>query len=69
MVEIFKTNVNNKAIANMILENLLGEIPTAEINFDLEDCDKILRIKDENICADNIIHLLGVMGFECEILF
>ena len=68
MVEIFKTNINDQGIADSILENLMREMPTAEINFDLDDCDRILRIKDGHICVETIIQLLQKLGFACQLL-
>jgi hypothetical protein len=43
-VEVFKTNVGNQRTANH-LKLLLERLPACKINFDLEDCDNILRIK------------------------
>jgi len=43
MVEIFKTNIERKVEAKILLSKLLLEFSDLEINFDLEDCDKILR--------------------------
>ena len=41
-------------------------LPKAKWNFDLEDCDKILRIDSkENIVAE-IIDLLHIHQFHCE---
>lgn len=68
VVEIFKTNVKNEISANQIIEELIKDIPTAEINFDLEDCDKILRIKDIQICPQTIILAINKLGFECDLL-
>lgn len=45
MVEIFKTNVESLSRANIIVSKLLKQFPTYRINFDLNDCDKILRIE------------------------
>ncbi len=44
VVEVFKTNVNDELLAFEIIKKLNGLFPTYKINFDLDDCDKILRI-------------------------
>ncbi|ABG57969.1 hypothetical protein [Cytophaga hutchinsonii] len=46
MIEIFKTSVQNDLQAMVVKKLLLKQNPSLEINFDLEDCDKILRIKN-----------------------
>ncbi|MBP1222563.1 hypothetical protein [Flavobacterium sp. 1355] len=49
MIEIFKTNVNSKRQSNRILKILKNIFPDASFIFDLEDCDKILRVDDVEI--------------------
>ncbi|KAF2332914.1 hypothetical protein [Flavobacterium ginsenosidimutans] len=47
MIYVFKTSVDNKAkfeSASVFLNELL---PNSEWNFDLEDCDNILRVDSE----------------------
>lgn len=48
MVEIFKTNVRNKSKSRTIVSMLEKNFPKYKINFDLDDCDKILRIESNN---------------------
>jgi hypothetical protein len=43
MIEIFKTNVANKRLANRVLKSLHANMPACSFNFDLDDCDRILR--------------------------
>jgi hypothetical protein len=47
MVEIFKTNVKNKQLANKVLKALQYSLPGCCFNFDLDDCDRILRAQSE----------------------
>ncbi|MBB6107689.1 hypothetical protein SAMN05421821_101394 [Mucilaginibacter lappiensis] len=47
MIEIFKTNVRSPAQATDVIDLLIQHFPTAEINFDLDDFDNILRVKGE----------------------
>lgn len=70
MIEIFKTNVHKKRHADAVLERLKIEFSKAAINFDLEDCDRILRFESHNghIEPDKIIDILNYRGFRCEIL-
>lgn len=49
MVEIFKTNVNGKKAAGRVLKALHMHLPACTFNFDLEDCDRILRAQSENV--------------------
>jgi len=68
MIEVFKTNVRTKKQASKILTELSIQYPTAKVNFDLDDCDKILRIESEEIVVDGIIHTLLCCDYQCEIL-
>ena len=68
MVEVFKTNVQKKAQSKMLLSALSEEFPSIKINFDLSDCDKVLRVEGETMEAVRIMILLEKYGFTCEIL-
>jgi hypothetical protein len=68
MIEVFKTNVENKRQAGRLLAALNPHFPSAEINFDLDDCDSILRVNDDKVCLLTIIKILTDQGFECEVL-
>jgi len=68
MVEVFKTNVIHTEIAEQLLSALQIHLPSSKINFDLEDCDKILRVEDHQVCVKTIIELVHLSGFECEAL-
>ena len=68
MVEVFKTNVQHRELAEQLASILRGRFAFSKINFDLEDCDKILRVEDNQICVEAIIEILSNHGFECEVL-
>jgi len=68
MVEVFKTNVEQSQMAEQLISTLRIRFPFSKINFDLEDCDKILRIEGNQICIQTIIELMKGRGFECEVL-
>ena len=68
MVEVFKTNVNRKQDADEIITMLMQHFPHYKINFDLDDCDKILRVEADCINPDEIIELLEICNLQCEIL-
>ena len=68
MVEVFKTNVHKKAQSKMLLCILSEAFPAFKINFDLSDCDKMLRVEGENITALRIMILVKELGFKCEVL-
>jgi hypothetical protein len=68
MVEAFKTNVQKKAQSKMLLCILSEAFPSFKINFDLSDCDKVLRVEGDNMEALRIMILVKEYGFNCEIL-
>jgi hypothetical protein len=68
MVEVFRTNVRQKRQAKVLLNVLSRQFPLFRINFDLDDCDKILRVEGENISQEKITELIAENGYQCEIL-
>jgi hypothetical protein len=68
MVEVFKTNVRRKPQSKMLLCVLSEVFPTSKINFDLSDCDKVLRVEGDDIEALKILELVKQHGFMCEVL-
>ena len=68
MVEIFKTNVQKKAQSKMLLSVLSKAFPLFKINFDLSDCDKVLRVEGNKLETGRIMILVKQNGFNCEIL-
>lgn len=68
MIEVYKTNVQEVEQSLLIVRKLLEHFPDSLINFDLEDCDKILRIHASSISNQKIIELLDSYGYHCEVL-
>lgn len=68
MVEVFKTNVEQVDQSQWLINQIIYHIPDVVVNFDLEDCDKILRVEAENISDRTIIDLLNKFGFLAEVL-
>ena len=70
MVEVYSTNVQNQEQAEFLLYQLGKVFPAYDINFDLEDCDNILRVESvrEAIDVAKIISLLNDCGFIAEVL-
>lgn len=63
---IFKTNVGTKKQVGK-LQLLLNELPLiTQCNFDLDDCDSILRIVSKDLQPQIICQLLNREGFHCE---
>ena len=68
MVEVFKTNVQKKTQSKMLLCVLSEAFPSFKINFDLLDCDKVLRVEGDNLEVSRITLLVKEHGFKCEVL-
>ena len=68
IVEVFKTNVQRREEAKMLIRKLLRYFPDHKINFDLSDCDRILRVEGEAFAAKKVIELLGSDNFLCDVL-
>lgn len=70
MVEVFKTNVHSKRAAKVILEEIGMHQPDYKCNFDLEDCDKVLRIENASgkVDAGLVFEILQKNNFKGAIL-
>ncbi|UOQ73545.1 hypothetical protein [Hymenobacter cellulosilyticus] len=70
MVEVFKTNVRARRHARQLLHQIHQNFAQYRANFDLDDCDNILRIESPTdfIPAAELITLLRAAGFQAEVL-
>lgn len=67
VVEIFRTNVINKTNSRRVVKELNQLYPECVINFDLDDCDHILRVEGNNFSNIAIVAIVKRMGFECDL--
>ena len=68
VIEVFKTSVPDERSAQEIVAELRKFFPEHRINFDLDDCDKILRIEGDFVNVDYITQTLHEKGFDCSAL-
>ena len=68
MIEVFKTGINEPGQAEMILSALVNSFPTIKPNFDLDDCDRVLRVDGSEFTSTEIIEFLQSNGHYCELL-
>ena len=66
MIFIFKTSVKSKKQAKQLQLPIDTMLPKATWNFDLTDCDKILRVDSGENAVSEIIDLLHVHNYSCE---
>jgi hypothetical protein len=65
MVEVFCTNVHEPEAAALLIVKLQLLLPDASFHFDLEDCDRILRVETEPGSVPLIVHELNANGYSC----
>jgi hypothetical protein len=70
MVEVFKTDVKSTRHAIKLLDQIHKQFSEYQANFDLDDCDNILRIQSVSGYIDHslLIVLLKRSGFTAEVL-
>jgi hypothetical protein len=68
MIEVFKTNVRKKSQAKTVLKKLEERFNDFKMNFDLSDCDKVLRVQGKSISLEEIVELVNANGYQCEVL-
>jgi predicted RNA binding protein with dsRBD fold (UPF0201 family) len=64
-VEVFKTNVQKEADKNHVIAVIQNQFPDYKINFDLEDCDKILRVEGAQLEPKHIVDYVNTLGYAC----
>ena len=65
VVEVFKTNVYKESDKNYVIAVIQTQFPDYKINFDLEDCDKILRVEGVEPQCNDIIDYVNCLGYTC----
>ena len=70
MVEVFKTDVKEPGHASMLLDQIHKNFIGYKANFDLQDCDNILRVEYTSgvVQASFLIDFLKDFGFKAEVL-
>ena len=70
MIEVFKTNIRHSHHASMLIARIQRSFFHYQANFDLQDCDHVLRVKciSGSVQPALIIDLLKEAGFEGEVL-
>ena len=68
IIEVFQTNIDSEGKAQSILAEINNLFPELVVNFDLEDCDKILRIEGESFCPTRITKKMNKLGHKCLVL-
>ncbi|MFH7017025.1 hypothetical protein [Flavobacterium sp. FlaQc-47] len=65
VVEVFKTNVQKESDKNDVIAVIQKHFPDYRINFDLEDCDKILRVEAVELQCNHIVDYVNALGYIC----
>lgn len=66
MIEVFKTGVCQQREAERLVGEIAALFPGYKANFDLDDCDHILRIQtqSETVDMEKVIAFLNKSGYE-----
>lgn len=68
LVEVFKTNVEEHEESLMLSDQLRMRFPYSRVSFDLEDCDRVLRVEAATVCIHIVCEVLERYGYRCEML-
>lgn len=69
MIEVFKTNVHSTQQAMQCVQLIRETYKFCRVNFDLDDCDRILRVQScFVILPESIIELVKKVGLTAEVL-
>jgi len=66
-IEVFRTNVSCPRAAAVLLRQLRACFPGWRITFDLDDCDRVLRVQspDQPPCPVRVAAILRGSGYCC----
>lgn len=69
-VKVYKTNVDTRSKAEAILDLIREDIPGSSPSFDLDDCDKVLRVEhtSNSLNGNRIVGIVTNFGYEIETL-
>lgn len=69
MIEVFKTNICDQAMAEILVSLIHQNFDGYQANFDLDDEENILRIKSESeFNTEFLISFLSKLGCNAEVL-
>jgi hypothetical protein len=70
MVEVFKTTVSDLTHSEALIKQIENEFIDCKANFDLEDCDNILRVEccSGLVQSSNVIEFLEGLGYSAQVL-
>ena len=54
-IKVYKTTVEDRQHAREILEKIRNELPESDPSFDLDDCDKVLRVESQKSIREMLI--------------
>jgi len=68
MIEVFKTNVHETSHSQAMALKLSEHYPAHGITFDLDDCDRVLRIEGHHFVPARIVQILSDHGYHCSVM-
>lgn len=69
MVEVFKTTVSDAYYAQLLVQRVHKRFPHYRANFDLTDCDRILRIETAGkVDIPGVAQIIRTFGYQAEVL-
>ena len=67
-IGVFVTNITSDTVFTKIKSAIKIFLPCSEISIDLEDVDKVLRIKAEHLDSKKIINTVKRHHFDCKVM-
>lgn len=65
MIYVFKTSVTTKQAVKELKPVLDNILPESKWNFDLHDCDNILRVESAHNISNYLTEVLSAFGVSC----
>lgn len=68
LIYVFRTNVRTRRQAVLVCENLKKQGLAHKATFDLQDCDRVLRVETMTGNAFDVMNIVLNMGVSIEIM-
>ncbi len=67
VVEVFKTDIDDPELADVLCSILTLVYPHCKVNVDMHDCDKVLRLEGD-MCVSTVMDLALILGVKLDVL-
>lgn len=65
MITLFRTNIRSREQAEQVIVSLSLNYPNAKVTIDLDDSDRVLKLRAKFANTESVVGIVSRMGFDC----